>query len=174
MFAYYPKVKYDINSFDTVTAIDITIRTKINNYLQRQGIFGARTYTITNGELPEIVSYNLYGKTNYAYILLLVNGIHNMYDEWPRNSDTFKQYIKDRYGSITAATSTIAHYYTGDGFIVSEVFWNALSDSEKYTENFYELENRKNNEKATIKIVRSDLITKIEMAIQEIMNSAET
>ena len=93
MFRYYNKVDYKIDEHHSLSSIDITTRTKINDYIFRVGGAGARNYLIQEGERPEGIANRLYGRPSYAYILLLSNNIHNLYDEWPKDSETFKKYI---------------------------------------------------------------------------------
>ena len=173
MFRYYNKVDYKIDEYHSLSAIDITTRTKINDYIFRAGGAGARDYLIQEGERPEGIANRLYGRPSYAYILLLSNNIHNLYDEWPKDSETFKKYIIEKYGSITAARSQVRFYYTGDGFITSQSTYESLIDGGKYNETDYEYESRLNEEKRSIKILQPNLVKRIEVAIQESLYSTE-
>jgi hypothetical protein len=171
MFNYYPIVDYQVGPFDTLSVVDITVRTKINDYIRRVAGVGIRQYQVVNGDRPDVVSNKVYGKPQYSYIILLVNEIHNIYDEWPRDSVSLKNYIVEKYGSLSYALGTTAYYYDGAGNVVSQEFWSALNDTAKYTENYYEYESRLNDEKSRINIMDPSLILKVETSIQEILNS---
>jgi len=173
MFRYYTKTDYKIDNYHTLSGIDITKRIKINEYILAFGGINARNYTIKEGERPETISSKIYSRPDYAYAILLLNNIHNLYDEWPRDSVAFKNYIVEKYGSITAANSEVAFYYTGDGYVISQELYASISDNDKYTETHYQYEDRLNDEKREIKLMNPSLIRKMEIAIQEIMNSTE-
>jgi hypothetical protein len=171
MFNYYPIVDYRVGQFDTLSVVDITVRTKINEYIRRVAGVGIRRYQIINGDRPDIVSIKVYGKTQYSYIILLVNEIHNIYDEWPRDSIALKNYITEKHGSLKYALETTAYHYDGGGSVISQQSWDVLNDPEKYKETIYEYETRLNDEKSRINILDPSLILKVETSIQEILNS---
>lgn len=173
MFRYYNKVDYKIDQYHSLSAIDITTRTKINDYIFQAGGAGARDYLIAEGERPEGIANRLYGRPSYAYILLLSNNIHNLYDEWPKDSATFKKYIIEKYGSISNARNEIRFYYTGEGFIISQATYESLIDDKKYIKTTYEYESDLNEEKRRIKILQPNLVKRIEVAIQESLYSTE-
>lgn len=172
MFSYYPIIDYSTNEFDTLSVVDITVRTKINEYIRRIAGVGIRNYQVVNGDRPDVVSNKVYGKPQYAYIVLLVNEIHNIYDEWPRDSTAFTNYLIEKYGSLNFALTNIAYYYDGDDNYISQDSWQILNDTSKYTESFYEYEIRLNDKKSQIKILDPSLILKVETTIQEILNSS--
>jgi hypothetical protein len=172
MFNYYPIVDYQVGQFDKLSVVDITVRTKINEYIRRIAGTGIRKYQIINGDRPDIVSNKIYGKTQYSYIILLMNEIHNIYDEWPRDSVALKNYITEKYGSVRYAIETVAYYYDESGNRISQQSWETLSEPLKYRETLYEYESRLNDEKSRINILDPSMILKVETSIQEILNSA--
>lgn len=172
MFRYYPKISYKIDDYYSVDLVDITTRIKIAEYIKDTSLVNVRDYVIQNGAKPEIVSYNLYGKPTYAYILLLINKIHNLYDEWPRDYTTFRKFIIEKYGSISNS-NVVAYWFNGDGVQIQESVWDDLVDAKKYTKTHFEYESDLNDKKSRIKIVNASLIPKFENAIQEILNSTE-
>ena len=48
-------------------------------------ILGFEKYTIQNNERPDQVAQKVYGNVNYDWVVLLVNNIINVYDEWPND-----------------------------------------------------------------------------------------
>lgn len=172
MFQYYPKVNYSVNEFDQVKAVDITKSAKLRRLISSSADSNfLRPYFVQNGERPDIVSYKLYDSSKYEYIILLVNNIVSLYDDWPKDYQTFNKYIEEKYGSMSYAISTYDYYYTPEGIIVSEEYWQTIPGSLKYRESFFEYETRLNNEKAKIKVVDFSYIIQFETGLQEILYS---
>jgi hypothetical protein len=171
MYNFFPKIDYKIDNYDSITFVDISVYAKIKDYISKLKYVQPRRYVIQNGERPDVVSYKLYGNPNYAYMILIVNDIINVYDEWPKDFETFKNYIIEKHGSLDYAKTTFKNYFTRDGIIVSQQYWNTIQDSRKYRETIYEYESRLNDEKAEINVLDFSLIIKFETDLQEILNT---
>jgi hypothetical protein len=172
MFKNYKKLSYKVDDYHYLTGVDITQRVKINDRIRTFGATDARNYIILDGEKPEYVAYTFYGNPSYAYAILLLNGIHNMYDEWPRSGETLKKYIIEKYGSLSYAQTNIAYYYVND-IITSQQAYESSSETDKYSQSIYQYEEYLNNEKRNIKLLDPSLIKKLDVAIREILNSTE-
>lgn len=168
-FSFYPKIKYQINPFTELKVVDITISARIKQALKSYNAIAIQPYTVKNGDRPDTVSQLLYGTPYYEYILLMVNNIESVYDQWPRDSTTFNNYIIEKYGSIGAANS-FKYFYTPDGDIVSEAFWQTIPGATKYRETFYENEVEANDQKARIRILELPYIVRFESDLQEILS----
>jgi predicted nuclease of predicted toxin-antitoxin system len=84
MYQYYPKILYSVNEFDKIKAVDITKSAKVKNLILSSSDSNyLRRYVVQNGERPDIVSFKLYDSPKYEYLLLLVNNIVSIYDDWP-------------------------------------------------------------------------------------------
>ena len=59
---------------------------------------------------PDILSYEVYGDVRYTWSIFLVNQIFDPYWEWPLDTKTFEKFIKEKYGSIGTAKTTVHHY----------------------------------------------------------------
>jgi hypothetical protein len=55
-------------------------------------------YTIPANVKPYQVSYDIYGSVEYEWILLIVNDITNVYNEWPLSDVEIKELIRTKYG----------------------------------------------------------------------------
>ncbi len=172
-FSVYPKVAYKVDEFDYIKAIDITSSIKIKKYISSYKGITYTPYIVKNGERPDAVSYKLYGKEKYDWILLLVNDIDNIYEDWSKSDSDMIDYITEKYGSMTYATSAIKHYYDTYGNIIDQTTYFALPQGEKRVETYYEYEVRKNYEKAQIKTISPSLINTIEYDFRKIMLSEE-
>jgi hypothetical protein len=56
-------------------------------------------YDITEGETPESLSFNYYGKVDYYWVIMLLNNIKSRYFDWPMSSQELGQYIESKYGN---------------------------------------------------------------------------
>ena len=56
-------------------------------------------YDVAEGEKPEDVAYKVYGESDYFWVITLVNNIVNRYYDWPLDSFSFQEYIKDKYSN---------------------------------------------------------------------------
>lgn len=68
------------------------------------------TYTIEDGETPDIVADKLYSNASYFWILLIVNNITNLNKEWPVSSYNLGELLSEKYDNPYA----IKHYETID------------------------------------------------------------
>jgi hypothetical protein len=169
-YSFYPKTKYKISQFSEIKMVDITISTRIKQALKNYNAIAINPFIVQNGDRPDVVSNILYGTPYYEYILLMVNDIESVYDQWPKDDATFRNYIIEKYESVELARQTIKHYYNGEGDIVSEEYWLNLNDEKKYRESFYEHEIELNDEKARIRVLELPYIVRFESDLQEILS----
>lgn len=171
MFQFFPKTLYLINDFDFQKVVDLNVSAQIAGFVKAfKTSPSARQFIVRDGERPEALSQRLYGTTKYDYLILLLNDIESVYDEWPMNSVTFNKYILKKYGSISAANAP-AYWYTGDGDQVAEAYWNTISDTKKYVQSFYEHEVEINDEKAKIDIFDIQIALQFESGLQELFDN---
>jgi hypothetical protein len=170
MYQYYPKILYRIDEFNDIRMVDITVSTKIKQALKNFNAIAIQPYTIQNGDRPDAVSNILYGTPYYDYILLMVNNIENIYDQWPKDSITFRNYIIEKYGSVANAINEFKFFYTPDGDIVSEEYWQSIPGTTKFRETAYEYETRLNDEKSRIRVLDLQFIVKFESDLQELLS----
>ena len=105
-FAQFPKIQYDLKGDGNVNIVpDIFRRIKLKNKI-RDNLVLLDKYDLTDGEKPEDVAYKIYGDADYFWVITLVNNIVNRYYDWPLDSFSFQQYIKDKYSNPDA----IHHY----------------------------------------------------------------
>jgi|TARA_R110002167_G_scaffold366302_2_gene594592 hypothetical protein len=64
------------------------------------------TYTIKEGETPEIIAHKLYNDPELHWVILLINDIIDRYHQWPMNFSQFNQFIADKYDNV----DDIHHY----------------------------------------------------------------
>lgn len=152
IFSFYPKVNYSVNDFDKIRAIDINASLKLRDYIKNYRGIKYLPYVVQDGERPDNVSYNNYQDPSYDWLILLVNDIYNIYDEWPKSSQELERHIIAKYGSISAASSTIKYYYDADRNIIDLTTFNSLPVSSRTSESILQWEQRMNDKKKIIKV----------------------
>ena len=120
-FSSFPVIPYDSKGdlqFKDVTNLlrRIGMRTKL-----KTNTFLYDTYSVNEGETPEMIAHKLYGDPELHWIVLLVNEITDRYHQWPMSGMQFLDYINDKYSNPDG----IHHYETaqtsGDTKIKIEV-----------------------------------------------------
>ena len=169
IFTLYPKIAYKVNEYDYLRSIDITQSAKIKSFLKDYRGISYNPYTVKDGERPDYIAYKFYGDSNLDWVILLSNEIYNIYDEWPRNSTDFEQYLIEKYGSISTTLTTVKYYYNASKDIIDLTTYNSLSASAKSSETIYEYELRANNNKSKIKLIRSGIIGAIQSELKSLL-----
>ena len=111
-FQHYPQINYDITGtkpVKTKTAINIMVKAKIKNILQND-IVNYFPYSIPESERPDITAFKVYGDVKYTWLIFLINNIYDPLFDWPLNSREFGAYVKNKYGTLSAAKNGIHHY----------------------------------------------------------------
>lgn len=142
-FKTLPNIEYHANlvdtnsSLDTVTAKNFFRRGKIRADIFQNTSFFTK-YTIVGDERPDQVSEKFYGTPLYDWVILTVNNILDVYNEWPLSQQALYDYLIQKYESEENLYST-KHYKTLEirnssnqivqksGVIVDEVFYNQLA-----------------------------------------------
>ena len=118
-FKNFPNIQYGLkaNKAGHVDYINITDYFKFLKV--REDIFAKDTlyveYVVQNGERPDQVSEREYGDEQFYWIILQINNIVDVYNQWPLSDYDLEQYIRTKYGSDSAAGEP-HHYETVDVF----------------------------------------------------------
>lgn len=129
-FNSFPKIQYDIKqaqapNYETVTNIFRRVgylREVLNNVSSYQ------VYEIQDGDTPEILAEKVYGDAGANWMIIYANNIVDPQWDWPLAEETFKNYIITKYGSLSAAVSSIHHYEkvvetTVDDITTVRIYW---------------------------------------------------
>jgi hypothetical protein len=168
IFNFYPKIAYKVNSTDYLKAIDITNSIRIRDFFKSNSGIAFRPYVIKDGERPDSVSYNVYDTVDYDWVILLVNDMYNIYDDWPKDMESFNTWIEESYDSISYATSNVKYYYDSKGNIIDYTTWQALSSSQRNDESIYQYELRKNINKNCAILQRFNLMPSVSKQINRL------
>ena len=98
-----------ISSSAYISAKNIFRRMKIRDDLKNNfSVFNK--YEIRDGERPDIVAKNLYGKSNLDWVVLITANIINVRDEWPLTSKELYDFTVSKYGLKNI--NDVKHYET--------------------------------------------------------------
>jgi hypothetical protein len=97
-FSIFPRNLYrigDDNSFSLVT--NLTTRFTIESNV-KENIFMYFKYDIKDGESPEVLSAKIYGTPFNHWLILMLNDIVDVENQWPLDSKQMAKYLNDKYG----------------------------------------------------------------------------
>jgi len=141
-------------------------------------------YQIPEGARPDTVAEEVYGKADYDWVVILTAGIVNIRDEWPLSNVDLYRYAEQVYGNDLNA---IHHYETTEvkdsngrlilpaGKIVDSTFTIPNPNIPIQTLNpvvgisNYEYETRKNVEKRSIYLLRTEYLQQYLNDMRKIM-----
>ena len=170
IFTQYPKIAYKVDDYNYLKAIDITVVSKIKNYLTEYRGISVFPYVVADGEKPDFISYKFYNNPGYDWIIMLTNNVHSIYDDWPKNTEAFKNYITEKYGSLQNALSTTKYYYDADRNIIDVLEYTSLAPNSRSLETVYEYELELNTNKSKIKILNRSSINAVESGLRSILS----
>jgi len=98
-----------ISSGTYVSAKNIFRRMKIRDDLKN--VFTVfNKYEIEDGERPDTIARDLYGKSNLDWVILITANITNVRNEWPLSSKELYDYTVSKYG--LTEINNVRHYET--------------------------------------------------------------
>jgi hypothetical protein len=181
-FSSFNTVEYDLKKNDKpVVLTNITNRYKIKKLLQDKGVV-FYDYYVKDSDRPDIIAQKFYGDGSLDWIIFLTNDIVDPYYDWPMTNDNFNNFIKSKYGSLSAAQGTVHHYEQilrassihTDGTIIPEksvivdlTTYNSLAGSSRRIVHQYEHEEKINNDKREIKLLD-------QRYVQDVVSEAKT
>ena len=181
-FRELPNLQYQspftsrISSDSYVTVKNLFRRMKIRDDLQN--VFTVfNKFTISDGERPDTVARNLYGKSTLDWVVLTTAGIINVRNEWPLSSKELYDFTVEKYGLIEI--NNVKHYVTTEvknsrgviilpkGKVVDQNFTIPkpdISNNDDATLNpvrgvtYYEYEVEENEKKRNIFVLRTEYL----------------
>ena len=178
-FQHYPQINYDISGAKptkTKNVINIMMRSKIKSMVL-DNIVAYFPYTIPEAERPDVTAYKEYGDVKYTWLIFLINDIHDPIYQWPLNAREFGAYIKNKYGTLSYAQSTVHHYEQTirervEATSTSEPFSKATIEVDLTTYNtlavgsrrivyYYDWEVERNEDKRNIKLIDKNYVSDI-------------
>lgn len=116
-FDFLPNSQYSINGGLDVKAVkNILVRAKITDGLKAL-MSSYAEYSIADGEKPEHIAHRVYGRTDYHWIVLMFNEIHDPYFSWPLSSSEFERHMEKTYSGKALHVNTGGIVERGSGAI---------------------------------------------------------
>lgn len=155
----------------------------LSNYKSQLSLFDE--YIVNNGETPETIAQQFYSNPFYNWTILIANDIVNYHDQWPRSNVALNEYVFSKYenpGAIkqyetTEVTDDNGNILLKAGLVVPSTFTLSYSDSAGFPITvapiapitYYQYEDRLNQEKEKIQIIKPDLIEDFVDAYQKVL-----
>ena len=169
-FARFPKIQFLDN-----TIVNLTVGFQINNLIQDNAV-AFLNYEVTDGQTPDNVAHDYYGRSSYEWLVLQVNFIMDPYFQWPLTIKDFEGFIKKKYGSIAAAQATTIHceHKTKDITISSDSLTvsNGASASDYAAVDAYTYWSQINDNRRIIKLINQVYLPEIDKQINTLLNPA--
>ena len=181
-FRELPNIEYQspysnrISSSSYITVKNLFRRMKIRDDLQN--VFTVfNKFTISDGERPDTVARDLYGKSTLDWVVLTTAGIVNVRNEWPLSSKELYDFTVEKYG--LTEINNVRHYETKEiknsrgvvilpsGNIVGAGFSVSYYDERNITTTpsdtvrgvtYYEYEVEENEKKRNIFVLRTEYL----------------
>ena len=130
-------------------------------------------YTLLDGEMPEDVSYKMYGNVKYWWILVMINNVVDPYHDWLMSPRTLESFAHDKYGDDVLKVHHFENLTTNrnsDGYD-SVIYQTLLDNGDEVPHNIQavsnmEYETIENEKNRSIKVIS-------EMYIQDIQDNFE-
>ena len=147
-------------------------------------IFAYDDYVVNDGERPDSVSTKFYGTPEYDWIIILCNRYTNLYEEWPMDTTSLEDYLDRKYGSklydvvqyeTDEITDTKGNVLVKKGTVVNSNFLFTTYEGIVHGVNKiqpltnYDLEQRKNELKRGIKVLKNQSIQKFIDEFEELI-----
>lgn len=168
-FQYLPKVTYDVIGDGTDQTFTHILKRVGLSLKSRNVVLTYDFYDIRTGQTPEEIALNYYGSSNLYWLLFLANDIKDIYHDWPMSESQFESYLYDKYGSDIGSVHHYEIYQeSGDTSVTIDIGEdNTFYPSATPITN-YEYENRLQDEKRKIRLIRPSFVERIIGEMEEL------
>jgi hypothetical protein len=134
-FSKFPKVYYSFNGNSVDLLTNVTVRFTLEQTLKENSV-AYYNYVIKEGDTPEIIASKIYGSPERHWLILLMNDILDVEEQWPLQYNTLNRFIEKKYSqpkyADTANTS------------ISGIVW-----AQQNTHSYYKVKTTTNNDEFT-------------------------
>ena len=95
-FRAFPYVNYEFPSGVIKRYKNLSLRPAIVEELLKSPS-NLETYSIQEGDTPEIIAFDKYGDVSMHWVIMLCNDILNIYNDWPMTTEVMEAYLLDKY-----------------------------------------------------------------------------
>lgn len=155
-FSMFPNILYDAKGNGQSTVMkDIFRRVKLKS---TERVVGFDYYDVQDGEAPEIIAHKYYGDVGLHWTILVANDIVDYYHQWPMSTQTFEQYVTEKYTNPAAVHHYEVTATSGDTTTVIDVGMNTTDYGSATAVSNYQYEQKLNDEKAKIRLIQPRFI----------------
>lgn len=141
-------------------------------------------YTIQDRDRPDTVAAQWYGSSQYTWVVLLSNGMKDIYD-WPMSTLQFYDYMNEKYETAVGlndgvAASRVTPYaylwcdpVSNEELVVDEVFYNTEPSGLRRIQYLYEYEDELNNQRRRIKQLSVETFRSFVLQFQQLVSRNE-
>jgi hypothetical protein len=101
-FDTLPKVVYSNNGISQIYTNIMARASLMPEFLKSPSLY--YTYTIQDGDTPEMIAAKYYGDSYRYWIVLFTNQMLDPQWNWPLNRNAFENYVKEKYSEVNAHT----------------------------------------------------------------------
>jgi len=118
-FSRFPEIDYSWKMNKSGIVENIKIKDYFHLLVPRDDIFRSETLyeevVVENGMRPDQLAHQIYGDSQFYWIILQINEITDFYNQWPLSQLELDRFIVKKYGSIEKSND-VHHYETRDVF----------------------------------------------------------
>jgi hypothetical protein len=130
LFNDYPNITYTLNN-KNIELVDI-FRNVVFKDVDQSNAFDE--YYIQDGETPEIISIKVYGNSQYSWLILLINSIADIENEWFQSAKDYAKKEEVNFGGQAFYIEDLPDLQTGDVIVkVTSVTNNEASNIDENT-----------------------------------------
>lgn len=156
-FSNFPLVVYD-----NALQVNITRRAGIANVFKNDPAYFVE-YNVKESDTPEIIADKIYDDPSLAWVVLDMNNIVNLFEEWPLTQSALESYVNEKYPNPFA----IHHYISASNNMIVDSTLNPTWDNVPVTNYEYEIE--ENEKKRNIKLLMPEYVGTVISRHQELM-----
>lgn len=187
-FEYFPTTTYAVaNSSFTISKVvrDISLKTRIIDQIGKDDPYLFLPYVIKEGEKAEDIADFYYGSTDYIWLVYMSNDIIDPYDQWPKDTKNFNQYLEMKYSDQAGNTdvvtwtkantihyknSTTGHLISTETFSLSANLNPSFVGGDWTAVDYYTYESEENEALRSIKLVNSSYKNTAESNLRRLLN----
>lgn len=156
-FNHFPLVKYN-----GVYQVNLTRRVSVGAAFKNNPEF-YYDYSVKEGDTPESIADQFYDDAELAWIVLDMNGIINVFEEWPKTQYELDEYVKDKYDNPQG----IHHYVS---LVSGQRVWPEVHPAyDMMPVTNYDYETVVNDDKRVIKLLLPDYVQNVVANHRELM-----
>jgi len=160
-----PKISYKTGD-KTILTKDIFRRVGLDR--KKNNKLAVNSYYIKDGETPDMLANNFYGSSKYHWILLIVNDIVSVNEEWPKNEELLFTYTESKYG---VGNASLDHHYrlTSDISIIVDHDAAAITAGTIEAVSNLDYELQLNEEKRQIFVLKPEFLAEFIVSYKSLM-----